>query len=202
MKRSRQQQRGFALLIVVLLVALLALAGAALLDLVSFDITISGEHQKVVRAQILADGAMREVVTDSSVPFPDYGQQLCATNLPSIPCPNHRYNYALETGGIIFKNPDNVAGYPPRVAQTDGNSAMAKYTNLAHLEENYEATIDIVRIPDKVFGSGVNTAHAILWEVSARSRVADRSATTDVAAEVYQLRPSQTGYLPTYTYFR
>ncbi len=58
---KRRRQKGFALLIVVMLVALLAITAPALLDIVGVDLDIVGEQRRLSRARGLAEAATFEI---------------------------------------------------------------------------------------------------------------------------------------------
>ncbi len=199
MKKPSERERGFALLIVVLLVALLALTGAALLDLVSVDITLSGEHQKIVRAQLLADGGLREVLADvnSQARLPEF--DYCASNVPSVGCPNYRYNWASLTGGVYMKDPDNVFGI--RAPLDESNSALAKFTAAPRSQENYEATIDIVRVVE-VPDTSLTVTRAVVYEVNTSASVAGGDVYRAVSAEIYKKSSAQPGSLLPTQHFR
>jgi hypothetical protein len=206
MKRRKRNERGFALIIVVLLVALLALTGAALLDVVNVDIQLSGEHQKVVRSQMVADGALREVIAEisSQNQLPDYDENPCAGSgggpgVLGAPCPNWRYNWAGDVGGVTFKNPDSVT--TGRIALNDANSVFAKWTNLPSAEENYAATVDIVRVV-QVEDSSLTVTRALVWEVNTNAHVAGTSARHDIAAEIFRLANHSPGTLLPRQHFR
>lgn len=164
MRTRKKQERGFALIIIVLLVALLALTGATLLDLVTVDITIAGEHRKVVRAQMVADGAVREVMGDEQTMNrrPDYSA--CATG--GGPCPNFRYIWAGEQAGQVWKDPDNLYNRQPLDETT---SVLAKWSG-SPSEEHYTATVDMLRtgpLGDSEFG----TFWAYVYEITADAQV-------------------------------
>ena len=193
-------------MIVVLLVALLALTGAALLDFVSVDISLSNEHSKIVRAQMVADGALREVIADdnSQQQLPSYDDNPCAgggggPNVPGLVCPNWRYNYASEVGGVHRKNPDgiNFASTP----LTEANSAFAKFTALPGSEENYTATVDIVRVVP-LEDSSLTVSQALVWEVNTAAEVGGSSARDEVTAEIFKISNHPPGTLTPRQHFR
>jgi Tfp pilus assembly protein PilX len=201
MRRQKREQRGFALIIVVLLVALLAITGAALLDIVNVDIQLSGEHNKVVRSQMVADGALREVISDlnSQNQLPDYDDQPCGSNVPGAPCPNWRYNWAAEVGGVHTKNPDAIN--TPAVPLTEANSVFAKWTASPSAEENYNATVDIIRVVP-IQDSGLSVTRALIWEVNTAAEVAGTAARHEIAAEIYKLGNYVPGTLIPNQHFR
>lgn len=61
-------RRGFALISVVLLTALVAVAGAVLLDMVRLDILLGRSQRQTVNAREVAEGAVMEFVNDLDTP--------------------------------------------------------------------------------------------------------------------------------------
>ena len=72
MKDPRRSRRGFALLIVVLLAALLAVSSVALLDLVNLDLVLVGEQRKTYAARENAMGALQEIMGDQLISAETY----------------------------------------------------------------------------------------------------------------------------------
>lgn len=70
MKRTRPQrdEAGFALLMVMLLVAMLAVGALSLLDMVNLDIIMVGEERRFSRAKEAAEGGFFEMVNDTETP--------------------------------------------------------------------------------------------------------------------------------------
>jgi hypothetical protein len=60
---GRRDQRGFALIIVVLLVALLSIVAVSLLDVINLDLVISGQTRRTNEARAVADGVAMELQT-------------------------------------------------------------------------------------------------------------------------------------------
>jgi hypothetical protein len=185
-------------LIVVLMVALLALTGAALLDLVSVDLSLSAEHSKIVRAQMVSDGAIREVMADvtSSNQFPDFNSCAGSGGGPAVAgagCPNYRYNFASEVAGVHVKNPDgiNFAAAP----LTEANSAYAKYTGSPQAEENYTATIDLLRMVP-LYDSSLTVTRAVVFEANTTGKVAGSRTRYETSAEMYRITTLPQGPLP------
>jgi hypothetical protein len=184
--RSERNERGFALLIIVLLVALLALTGATLLDLVSVDLQIAGEHRKVVKAQMVADGALREVLgdrfTDDLLPEFD----ACGTGGGA--CPNGRYVWARDVGGGNFrKNPDNIPapGAYGTIPLTEATSVVAQLSTIPSMQDNYEATVDYLRTGPP-WNSGQGVVRAYIYEVRARAQVNGGDANHELAAGIFK----------------
>lgn len=188
MRRPKKQQRGFALIIIVLLVALLALTGATLLDLVTVDLTIAGQHRKVVRAQMVADGAIREVLSDEQTMNrrPDFSS--CGTGGGA--CPNYRYTWAAEQAGQVWKDPDNLYNRQPLDETT---SVLAKWTG-SPSEEHYTASVDILRTAP-LFDSGASTFWAYIYEINADAQVAGGDANHVLHAQGYTVQGLQNGLL-------
>jgi hypothetical protein len=72
MRRNRRSkdQRGFALIIVVLIVALLSIVAVTLLDLVKVDLTITGQNRKNFEARMVTEGALYEIFDDARTQYP------------------------------------------------------------------------------------------------------------------------------------
>lgn len=66
-RRPIPEQRGFALLVVVLLVALMSITGAALLDVVNVDQTLNYAQQRSRRAFAIADTGAFELITSTEL---------------------------------------------------------------------------------------------------------------------------------------
>ena len=67
MTHRNPRARGFALLVVMMIVAVVALGAAALLDLVNVDIGVAAEHRKILAAESASVGALLETVIDPSL---------------------------------------------------------------------------------------------------------------------------------------
>src|SRR5687768_7166537 len=66
MKRQPKRSRaGFAILVVMMVVALMSVAGIALLDFVSLDLLLVGESRVRAEATLAAEGASLEVLEDA-----------------------------------------------------------------------------------------------------------------------------------------
>lgn len=68
MRRRDGGQAGFALLMVMLLVAMLAVGALSLLDMVNLDIIMVGEERRYSRAKEAAEGGFSEMVNDTETP--------------------------------------------------------------------------------------------------------------------------------------
>jgi hypothetical protein len=67
----RRSGRGYALILVVMIVALLALAAVTLLDLIRVDLSMTGRYERSLEARAIADGALFEVFDDVETKYPD-----------------------------------------------------------------------------------------------------------------------------------
>jgi hypothetical protein len=87
MKAARnKKQRGFALMIVMVVVALLAVAAITQLCLIVVDLNIVGHNKRSADALAVADGAVMEVIDDQRAAsfLPDFTTpQLSSTYTPS-----------------------------------------------------------------------------------------------------------------------
>jgi len=64
---ARKERRGFALLIVVLLIGILSVTAASMLDVVSTDQFIIGQQNRKARAESVAETAIVEIVSSSDL---------------------------------------------------------------------------------------------------------------------------------------
>jgi hypothetical protein len=65
MRRRRSSARGFAILVVMMVVALMSVAGIALLDFVNLDLVLVGVSRVRAEATLAAEGASLEVLEDA-----------------------------------------------------------------------------------------------------------------------------------------
>ncbi len=180
MRRTKAQSkpRGFALLVVVLIVALIGVAAVALLDIVNVDLLIVGQHRQSVDAQALALGAMYEVISDSRVD---------GTVLPRLDTPTLRYVYSRAQGGGFVRDPAGLIGVTVMDAT---NSAYVKDSGTG-VAQGYTADIDLLRLVT-VQDSGV-TIRTAVWEVTVESSVSNGQATQQVRALVGRVTSGQGG---------
>lgn len=67
-RRHNDEEKGFALFMVVMMVALLSIAGMALMDVVRIDLLIVGNGRQEAVAKEIAEGALMEMINDSQTP--------------------------------------------------------------------------------------------------------------------------------------
>jgi type II secretory pathway pseudopilin PulG len=80
--RARKERRGFALLIIVLLIGILSVTAASMLDVVSTDQFIIGQQNRQARAESVAETAIVEIASSS-----DLGRELVKAT-PTLALPN------------------------------------------------------------------------------------------------------------------
>lgn len=171
-KRNKpSQQRGFALLVVVLIVALIGVSAVALLDIVNVDLLIVGQHRRSVDVQAVALGAMEEVMGD---------QRLAPVTVwPMFNTPNLRYRYAGQTGANspYFRDPNGNFAISP---MDSTNSAYVKNLGTS-AEEGYEADINLIRMgpPED---TGLNTARELTYEIRVVAALNGGEASKEVRA--------------------
>lgn len=85
---SGSQSRGFAILVVMLVVSLMTIVAGTLLDLVGVDISIVGQHRRNGDSRSVVDGAIMEVLDDQRV----------LTALPDFTTPGLKATYAPGSG--------------------------------------------------------------------------------------------------------
>lgn len=162
-RRMRRDQEGFALLVVVLIVALLAVVGATLLDLVNVDLNLVGQQRRAIEAKAVADGALLEVLDDAEL----------SSYFPTFDDPTLRRTYVAN--GV--KDPN---GTPIQLDET--NSAYVQYPGTSS-ERTYEANVGLVRV-SKVPESSTSLFRGLVYEVSAQSKLNQGLATSEVRAEI------------------
>ena len=176
MKRRKQtNEKGFALLFIVMVVAVVAVAAAALLDIVEVDLVIAGEHRRSSIAEAIAEGAILEVQADNTK----------AALLPNSGGPSLTVLYAgLDGSGDFVRDPFGLDGGPTVMDET--NSAYVRNNSFltASAREGYTAEMRLLRSGPAI-GSGINTARVVVYEIRAMSSVNDGAASSEVAAETY-----------------
>ncbi|MCB9655916.1 MAG: hypothetical protein H6729_17455 [Deltaproteobacteria bacterium] len=167
------RERGFALIVVVLIVALLAVAAVTLLDIVNIDINFTGQKRVRLLADSNAQGAMMEVVTDEQI----------SRSLPDYSFTDQRHVWAQGN----TKYPVGA----PSVPLDSSNSAFVRNIG-SPLEETYDADIRLLKY-GPVQDTGVDTARALIYEVSTRADVHDDKASREARTEVFLFQPVQSG---------
>ena len=180
-RKHRQDEGGFALLVVVLLVALVGVSGVALLDMVQVDLNIVGQQRKTTRAQTVAVGGMLELLSDTQV-----GN---AANLAQPQPGQTMIRYVGTNAGTLMRFPD---GPPTPEALTPSNSAVA--ANLGtRLEDSYEADISYLRaVP--LEDTSLQRVVAIVYEARVASRVYDGEASSEIRSEFFRPVTLSQGY--------
>ncbi len=161
MRRIKEQQRGFALLTVVLMVALMTMVLLIVGDVVSVDFSLLGEHRKNIRAENNAEAAMREVL----------GNRDAQDNLPDFSDANLRFDFVSCAGATCTSN----SGVP---AILDENNS-----SIVNDDDTYRADARFIRR-----GPQMDTslgAEILVYEVSAVATVAGGDASSQVRSEVF-----------------
>ncbi|MEM7677106.1 MAG: hypothetical protein AAF449_13975 [Myxococcota bacterium] len=188
----RPQQRGFALLFIVMIVAVVAVAAAALLDIVEVDLLIAGEHRRSAVAQAIAEGAVIEIQADEAK----------ENMLPTAASPNLTIRYAgIDGAGDFVRDPDGVDFGP--VVMTNVTSAYVQNNAAvtAAQREGYIADMRLIRT-GPVINSGVRTAHAVVYEIRVQSSAGGGQASSEVFAEAFQITSVQAGRVGNHMHFR
>jgi hypothetical protein len=102
MKRRGSQQRGFALIIVVLILAVLGFAGTIVLNTITIEQRMMGMARLSLDARTVADGALSEVVNDRDLEasLPDYASSNM-TSATYSPSPSSPF-----VGGMTIDQPE------------------------------------------------------------------------------------------------
>lgn len=95
-RRKHGGERGFALIMVVIIIAMLAVIGASVLDVVYLGALMAGEGRRSSEARFVAESGNREIVNDEEFRdrFPDF------TNLETSfdPSPNSYFSHDSMEG--------------------------------------------------------------------------------------------------------
>ena len=170
MRKNERDQRGFALLMVMMIVAFVGLGAAALLDLVNVDIGIAVEHRKSLDAQSGSVGAVLESVGDN-----DFMQRL-----PGPQDPDLRTPLVIRQGASYVMDPEGVA-----VQRNLTSADSAHIERVGQPGENgYESDVRFLRlIPPTNSSTELPIA---VYEVRARATVSGGDATSEARALVYR----------------
>lgn len=164
--------RGFALLFVMLLVALLGIGSAALLDLVSIDLSVAGEHAKTLAAEAASIGAALEVVGE-----PDFIERLGESEDQSS---NLRTVLVDRVAGSYVVNP---SGTPPGRTLTEATSAHVRNVGTP-LEDGYVADVRFLKVVN-LEDTGVNYGTGV-YEVRVRASVAGGDASREARIMIHR----------------
>ena len=175
-RTPRPEQRGFALFVVVLVVALVAVTGGTLLDLVNVDLVISGEHRKTATAQTVAIGGALETIADAT---------LTPGNMPLDPT-QPTWTYATDAGGLPRRDPAGIT-----VNMDETNSAFVRAPGTA-IQESYSSNIRLIRL-GPALDTSVDKATAVIYEVQSVSNINNGAASKEVRTEVYRIARGPAG---------
>lgn len=94
------RRAGFALIVVMLLMGMMAVAGLAVIDQVHTELELVGQERRIEDSQVIADGAVMEVINDERTPnlLPDYE----STNLHATYTPPTDSPYAAAAYGTNY----------------------------------------------------------------------------------------------------
>ncbi len=168
MMRTKAKRRGFALLVVMLIVSLVGIGAAALLDIVNVDIGIVGEMRNVQEAEGAATAGVLETLAD-----PNLRQRL-----PNIDTPTLRTRLMTRQAGAYTLDPDGS----PQSVDEDTSVVLANVGTSA--ETGYESDITLLRVVPRE-NTSLRFAVAA-YEVRARASVARGGATRESRAVVYE----------------
>lgn len=170
MMRGTSERRGFALLVVMMIVAFIGLGAAALLDLVNLDIGIAAEHRKALEAQSASVGAVLEAVGDDEFMM----------RLPPMTDVDLTVPLVRRVGGVYQLDPEGIASQ--RIL-TPNNSAHIESLG-TDWEAGYEADVRFLRLM-RASDSSTDLPIAV-YEVTAKATVSGGDATSQARALVYR----------------
>lgn len=168
-RQRHPRQRGFALLIVMLLVALLGIGAAALLDLVNIDIGIASEYRKSIQAEAASVESILETI----------GEQNFRRRLPQLDSPTLQTRLVVRQAGAYVLDPDGVVG---TVSLTEANSAQIEAVG-TNRENGFESDVRLLKIVAKE-DTSFNRPVAV-YEVRARSTISGGDASREARSVVY-----------------
>ena len=166
MKRNRTEERGFALLMVVIIVALIAIMAAALLDQVQVDLVSVGEHRRTLEAKGNAQGAMGEVLTDPRLdlfmPHPMSGLAASYMSFDGT-------NYIYDGSGV---GPGTQVANSAYVTDAGTNVHNGYVANLGFLRRSHATE------------SAIGTVVHLVYEVDVESSISTGRATGEARTEI------------------
>lgn len=174
MIRKNKEKRGFALLTVMMIVALIALGAAALLDLVEIDLGVAAEHRKTLAAQSNAVGAVIETIGDDNF----------TAALPPLDDPDLTTTLVMRDTGSYQRYPtdtNNPAGFPTATTITYGDSPFVGNVG-GDSEDGYESEARFLRLVPPT-DSSVDLPMAI-YEVEVLASVSGGDASSRATALV------------------
>lgn len=183
-RTARSDARGFALIVVVLIVALLSLVAATLLNLVKLDLTVVGQNRKNLEARVVADGSLMEIIDDNRV--------LQADHLPDLTNPTLRWVVADPSdtfgGGAVPSELPCPA--PPPAPQP--NPCFIRPASDDGPARDYAADVRMIRdVP--ISESSITHTRGVVYEVRSIGNVNNGESTHEVRAEVWKTRTVQPG---------
>lgn len=170
MTHRNPRARGFALLVVMMIVAVVALGAAALLDLVNVDIGVAAEHRKILAAESASVGALLETVIDPSL----------GRRLPTPTAPDLQTRLVERSGGAYIRDPDGVYSTVPM----DPDDSMYIENVGTNLEDGYESEVTLVRINEPI-DSTLSLPKAV-FEVRTKATISGGDASSETRALLYR----------------
>ena len=179
-RTPRSKARGFALFIVTIVVALVAIMAVSLLDQVGVDLIMAGEFRKTATARANGIGAMTEVVSDTTL----------LPHLPAMTDTTLGYRYIDKVSGDFVRDPDGLST-PVSANQSAYFDGMG-----TNSEESYRSSVRLIRLGNMRDSSFERTA-ALVYEVWLEASVNDGDATSQVRTEIWRPLTRRPGhYVP------
>lgn len=154
--RGRENRRGFTLIIVIMLIAVMAMMGVALLNLLNLDSTLVGQSRRSVQALNITKNKTMEVINNADLP--NILPRLDATTLTVLHTASA--NSVFSEGEIAI----------------NGNIAM---------QDDYQSKLSLMRIAP-LAESSQGLSRAVVYEIVTRSRYKDGDATAEIRTEIYR----------------
>jgi hypothetical protein len=174
--RRRSEEEGFALIVVVMIVAAISLVAVTLLNFVNLDIILTGQNRKTVEARTIADGAVFELYDRDDLA--DFLPDMRDANLQTVVSDPHGRFGAAGTqppGGSRFIDPTGSADRPIT---------------------NFTADIRFLRF-GPIVNTGLNTARGLFYEIRTVGEVNNGDSTSEVRVEVRNMQAFSAGDLLT-----
>ncbi|MCK6545823.1 hypothetical protein L6R52_08140 [Myxococcota bacterium] len=174
--RRRPEEQGFALIVVVMIVAAISLVAVTLLNFVNLDIILTGQARRTIEARTIADGAAYEIYDRDDLGdfLPDMRSNALQTVLSD---PRNMFGGGVQAipGGSQFIDPNGTADRPPTT---------------------FTADIRFLRY-GPIVNTGLNTARGLYYEIRTIGEVNNGESTSEVRVEVRNMQAFSAGDLLT-----
>ena len=139
---SKDQQRGFTMIVVIMIVAILAVMGVALLNLLNLDNNLVGQSRRGLHARDIAMGGTVEVINMSNLT--DLLPQNTDTNLSVLIQANQNSAFSVANDADDYQSRVSLMRVAPLTESSQGLSRAVVYEIVTRSRyENGEATSEV-----------------------------------------------------------